>query len=225
MKKRLLEKIFFDQPVLYKIKRFVIEDVIWKMIMSGIFRMKPHPMPDVTANFAGRRVLIVACGPGDVTTGPSVSGASRVTAFDFSHIFAAKCAINRKEWNVYCGDASNIPHRDNKFDISVIYSSLHHIPVDAEKILGEMARVTRDQIIIVEGIVPAERILGRMLLLWWKIVDGGYHYYTLNELEDKINNLALRVKSSILFSPLKHMWLAVLDCHPANTSQGKLNNT
>ena len=213
MKKRLLEKIFFDQPILYKIKRFVIEDVIWQMILSGIFRMKPNPMPDITASFAGRRVLIVACGPGDVTTGPSIAGASQVTAFDFSHIFAAKCAINRKEWNVYCGDACNIPHRDNEFDISVIYSSLHHIPVDARGILGEMARVTRNKIIIVEGILPpSSKLLGRILLIWWRIVDGGYHYYTIDELKNIVSNLDLKIISSDLFSPIRHMWLGVLDC-------------
>jgi SAM-dependent methyltransferase len=212
MKKRLLEKIFFDQPALYKMKRFVIEDVIWKFILSRIFRLKLNPMPDITSKFAGQRVLVAACGPGDVTTGPPIIGASQVTAFDFSRTFATQCAIKRKDWHVYCSDVCNIPHRDNEFDISVIYSSLHHIPIDAQNILRELSRVTQKQIIIVEGLLPTKGLLRWLLLIWWRTVDGGYHYYTIDELKDKSNRLGLRLESSNLFSPIKHMWLGVLDC-------------
>jgi SAM-dependent methyltransferase len=221
VKKRILETIFFDQPNLYRIKRFVIEVLIWQVMLVRILGLKSNRMPDITSKFSGRRVLVAACGPGDVTTGPPIDGASQVTAFDLSLRFAAKCAQNNENWNVYCGDLCNIPHRDNEFDISVIYSSLHHIPVNAEKILGEIARVTGDQIIIVEGLLPSRGLLRWMLLVWWRIVDGGYHYYTLDELKGIINRLPLRMESSELFSPLRHMWLGVLDCRPSGSGTGK----
>lgn len=214
MKKRIHEKILFDHPVLYKIKGLIIEGLIWNIILGRIFRMKSNPLPDISGNFVGRRVLIASCGPNDSTIGPPIVGASKVTAFDLSYTFATKCATKRKDWNVYCGDVCNMPHRDKEFDISVIYVSLHHIPVDAQKILGEMARVTRERIIIVECLLPARGLLRRMLRLWYRITDGGHHYYTLDDLKDVFNRLGLQVISSYKFSPIKHMWLGVLNCHP-----------
>jgi len=253
MKKRLHEKLLFGHPVLYKLKRFIIEDLIWNLILCRIFRIKTNPVPDISAIFADRRVLVAACGPCDSTVGPPIVGASQVTAFDFSHTFATRCAMKKKDWNVYpvrkypvachrvipiftntgfntpcefsngiyCGDVCNMPHRDNEFDISVIYVSLHHIPVDVQKILGEMARVTRRQIIITECLLPARGLLRWMLRIWYRITGGGYHYYTFDELNDVFSALGIQVRSSYTFSPINHMWLGVLDCHPNGNTCGK----
>lgn len=211
-KQSVVEKLLFEHPLLYRLKRFIIEDIIWQVILCGIFRLKRNPLSDVSSKFSGRSVLVAACGPGDVTTGPRIVGAAQVTAFDLSRRFVESCAKKRKEWNVYCGDLCNIAHPDNTFDISVIYQSLHHIPVDAKNIFGELTRVTSDQIIVVESMVPSKGILRPLLLLWFKITDGGCHYYTLEELEKAVKHLGLRVKSSNLCSPIKHVWLGVIDC-------------
>jgi len=206
-----VERALFRHPRLYQIKRFLIEDLLWRFLLSGILRLDAHPLPDLRETFADRRVLVGACGPGDDITGPRVEGAAQVTAFDLSPGFARVCARRRPEWQVYCGDLLDIPHEDAAFDVSVLYSSLHHVPDDAARVLREVARVTRGRIVLLEGLVP-ERGLARLLLLvWYRLVDGGHHYYTEAELVERIERLDLRIESSGRHGPIRHMWLAELE--------------
>ena len=201
----------FGRPALYRLKQFVIEVVIWRVVLSGLFRLHPRPMPSLRETFVGRRVLVAACGPGHVFTGPPVEGADEVVAFDLSPHFAAACAQHQPQWHVYVGDVLRIPHPDKHFDVSVLYSALHHIPADAALVLAELARVTRDHVVLVEGIVPPTGLLRRALLLWYRFVDGGHHYYTREELDGCFQQLGLRPESAQLYSPLRHMLLAVLN--------------
>lgn len=211
VKSNFLERLLFGRPTLYRLKRFLIEVVIWRVILAGVCRMKPNAMPDLTALFAGRRVLLAACGPGDVMTGPAIDSAAQVAAFDLSPEFAASCAGRRPAWKVYCGDLFHLPHRPAQFDVSVLYSTLHHLPTDAAAALAELARITTGRIVIVEGVVPHAGLLRTALLLWYRLVDGGHHYYTLEELQGVFDRLGLIVESQGLYSPIKHMLLAVLD--------------
>jgi len=207
-----VERALFRHPRLYQIKRFLIEDVLWRFLLSGVLRLDAHPLPDLRETFAGRGVLVGACGPGDDITGPRIEGAARVTAFDLSPGFARVCARRRPEWHVYCGDLLDIPHADDAFEVSVLYSSLHHVPIDAARVLQEVARVTRERIVLLEGLVP-ERGVGRCLLLaWYRLVDGGHHYYTEAELVERVERLGLRIGSSGRHGPIRHMWLAELEC-------------
>src|SRR5262245_9124219 len=155
----IIEKLLFGRPTLYRIKRFLIAEVIWRLVLSGIFRMQPNPAPDLTRLFTGQCVLVAACGLGDVSTGPPISGAARVVAFDLSRQFAVACAQTRPDWQVYCGDLLSIPHRDNQFAVSVIYSTLHHVPTDAADVLAELGRITAGRIVLVEGVVPPSGLL------------------------------------------------------------------
>ncbi|MFQ5699044.1 MAG: class I SAM-dependent methyltransferase [Myxococcota bacterium] len=207
-----IERFLFARPSLYGVKRFLIEDVLWRGLLSGVFRMRAHPMPDGAALFRARDVLVAACGPGSPLTGPPVEGCARVTAFDRSPEFAARCARRRPDWQVYCGDLQSIPHADDRFEVSVLYSTLHHLPFDAGLALRELARVTRERIVVVEGVVPPRGLLRAALLSWYRLVDGGHHYYTLPELEGVCRELQLPIESQGLHSPIRHMWLAVLDC-------------
>jgi SAM-dependent methyltransferase len=207
-----IETLLFGRPALYRAKRFLIEVVLWRVVLAGIFRLKPNAMPDMTATFAGRRVLLAACGPGNASTGPLISRAAGVTAFDISPQFAVTCARSQPDWKVYCGDLLHLPHRNRAFDVSVLYSALHHLPMNAAEVLSELARTTDGQIVLVESVVPKEGLLRAALLLWYRLVDGGYHYYTLEELEGIFQRLGLAVQSKGLYSPIRHMLLAVLDC-------------
>ena len=207
----------FRHPRLYQIKRFLIEDVIWGFLLSRVFRLDSHPLPDLAAKYAGRQVLVGACGPGDDITGPPIVGAASVTAFDLSPGFAQVCARRRPEWSVFCGDLLAIPHADDAFEVSVLYSSLHHVPADAEEVLAEVARVTRGRIVLLEGLVPERGITRFLLLLWYRLVDGGHRYYTEGELLARIERLGLCVESSARYSPIRHMWLADLTPTPGGT--------
>lgn len=207
-----IERFLFARPSLYGVKRFLIEEVLWRGLLSGVLRMRLNPMPAGEALFRARNVLVAACGPGNPLTGPPIEGCARVTAFDRSPEFAIRCALLRPDWEVYCGDLQSIPHSDDRFEVSVLYSTLHHLPFDATVALRELARVTRERIVLVEGIVPSRGLLRAALLSWYRLVDGGHHYYTLSELEGVFEELELRVESMNLHGPIQHMLLAVLNC-------------
>jgi SAM-dependent methyltransferase len=205
-----IERVLFGAPALYRAKRFLIEVLLWRWILAGVFRLPANPLPNLASVFAGRRVLLAACGPGDVLTGPPITGAATVVAFDLSKAFVAACARCRPDWKVYAGDLLRIPHRDGSFDVAVLYSTLHHIPADAASVLRELGRVTAGCVVLVEGVVPASGLLRSALLLWYRLVDGGCHYYTRAELDESFARLGLPVESDGLYGPIRHMRLAVL---------------
>ncbi|HEY3244323.1 MAG TPA: class I SAM-dependent methyltransferase [Phycisphaerae bacterium] len=207
---RWIERVLFEHPLLYRFKRFVIERVIWDWILSGILRLSPNPLPEISEYVRGRRVLLAACGPGDVSTGPPIEAAADVVAFDLAPRFAAACRRHRPHWHVYCGDVTQIPCRSRTFDVAVLYSSLHHIPANAAKVLAELARVTHGRIIILEGVLPPHGALRHALRAWYALVDGGVHYYTRSELETAFQRLQLRPEHLSAHGPIRHMLLAVL---------------
>jgi ubiquinone/menaquinone biosynthesis C-methylase UbiE len=212
----LAERVFFENPLFYRAKCFVIETVIWKWVLAGAFGLEPNPMPEVGDLLRGKKVLIAACGPGDVSTGPSVDAATDVTAFDISPEFVEACRKNRPGWTVFVGDIVDIPYPADSFDVAVIYSSFHHIPIEASKVLRELSRVTRGKILIVEGLVPERGLLRRALLTWYAVVDGGVHYYTLAEMRGVFRDLGLEVETLTHHGPIKHMMLTVLRTRPSS---------
>jgi SAM-dependent methyltransferase len=206
----LPEKVLFGNPALYKLKCFVIETVIWKWLLCGVFRLKPRPLTGAEELFRDRRVLMAACGPGDVSTGPSVDSAAEVWGFDVSPAFVERCHKNRPTWKVCVADVLKLPFPDGEFDVSVIYSSLHHIPGSAELVLAELARVTRSRVMFLEGVVPERGVLRHILLLWYAIVDGGTHYYTRVEILNIADRLGLEVERITEHGPIGHMMFCVL---------------
>jgi len=205
-----LARFIFDRPALYRLKRFFVEVVIWRVVLSGLCRLRPHPFPDLSCQYEGRHVLVAACGPGTLLTGPPISEKARVCAFDLSPHFVSACAQRRPDWRVYAGDVLHIPHRDRSFDVTVLYSVLHHVSADAGVVLAELARVTASRIVVVEGVVPPVGWLRNALLAWYRVVDGGYRYYTRDQLLAAIQRLGLQVESEGLYGPIQHMWLGVL---------------
>jgi SAM-dependent methyltransferase len=210
----LPEKILFRNPALYKIKVFFIETVILKWLLCGLFRLKPRPLTETEELFRGRRVLLAACGPGDVSTGPIIDGAAEVYACDFSQSFANACRGNRPRWHVCVANVVKLPFVDGQFDVAAIYSSLHHISSSAESVLLELSRVTHGRIILLEGVVPEKGILRRLLLSWYSIVDGGVRYYTREEVLSIAARLGLEVERATQHGPIAHMMFGVLRTPP-----------
>jgi ubiquinone/menaquinone biosynthesis C-methylase UbiE len=208
--KSAAEKLLFSSPLVYRVKCFVIETIIWKWLLGGIFRLEQHPIDDTEALFGGKQVLLAACGPGDVSTGPSIESAAKVYAFDISPDFVRTCRIKRPRWNICLADALRLPYADGAFEVSVIYSALHHMSFGADLILAELARVTRSRIVILEGVVPQTGLRRRALLIWYRIVDGGVHYYTREEILAIADQLGLRVQRATQHGPINHMLFSVL---------------
>jgi hypothetical protein len=80
--------------------------------------------------------------------------------------------------------------------------------VGARAALAELARVTRGRLL--EGLVPEKGLQRALLLLWYRLVDGGCHYYTRDELVGAIRGLGLRIECSRRCGPVRHLWLAEL---------------
>jgi ubiquinone/menaquinone biosynthesis C-methylase UbiE len=208
--KSVAEKLLFSNPVLYRAKCFLIETVVWKWLLGGVFRLKQRPLGDTEPLFRAKQVLLAACGPGNTSTGPSIDSAAEVYAFDISQDFVTTCRTNRPHWKVCRADALKLPYADGAFEVSVIYSALHHIPARADLVLAELARVTRSRIVILEGVVPETGLLRRMLLIWYRLVDGGVHYYTREEILAIADQLGLRVQRATQHGPISHMMFSVL---------------
>jgi ubiquinone/menaquinone biosynthesis C-methylase UbiE len=150
-----------------------------------------------------------------VSTGPPVDSAADITAFDISEEFVESCKKNRPTWHVQVADVQKLPYANGEFDVCVIYSSLHHIPINARDVMAELGRVTRGRIVFFEGVVPERGFLRWMLLLWYKIMDGGCHYYTEEELRAIFEKLPLRVERLTRHGPIAHMLFGVLDVSDA----------
>jgi SAM-dependent methyltransferase len=206
----IAERALFDHPRLYRLKYFLIETVIWRWVFAGLLRREIRPVPAIDEVFRGKHVLLAACGPGDVSTGPPLDAAMRVAAFDVSHEFVAACRAKRPSWEVFAADVLQIPRPDRSYDVSAVYSSLHHIPAEVDAVLAELARVARERIVVVEGVVPQRGLLRRLLLVWYRLVDGGVRYYTRGELLGAAGRLGLQVERATLHGPIGHMLLLIL---------------
>ncbi len=205
-----LEQLLFGHPQFYRLKFLLVERLIWGRLLGGVCGMKARPFPDLARFYSGKRVLLAACGPGNVTTGPALDAAADVVAFDLSAEFARACRENHPDWEVFEGDIAAIPYPAGAFDVVALYSALHHIALPAEQVLRELARVSRGHVVVVEGVVPPRGALRASLLAWYALVDGGVRYYTRGELERAFACAGLRAESVSVHGPIEHMLLAVL---------------
>jgi ubiquinone/menaquinone biosynthesis C-methylase UbiE len=145
-----------------------------------------------------------------VSTGPPLDTAAAVVAFDVSEEFVAACRRQRPTWEVFQGNVLAIARPDRSCDVAAIYSSLHHIPAEAERVLAELARVARERIVILEGVLPERGLLRAALRVWYRAFDGGVRYYTRRELLAAAQRLGLTVERVSAHGPIGHMLLVVL---------------
>lgn len=114
---------------------------------------------------SGKKVLEVGCGLGADTRLFSKLGAY-ITSMDLSknNAFLTKKGLGLLDLNgnVACGDAENIPFKNNSFDIVYSFGVLHHTPKTQEAI-NELHRVLK----------PGGRCL---IMLYHK----GYQYYYIH---------------------------------------------
>ncbi|MCQ8893269.1 MAG: class I SAM-dependent methyltransferase [Methanolinea sp.] len=80
------------------------------------------------------------------------NGARHVALLDIAkgQLDSAKIRIIQKDINhldLFCGDAENLPFKDNAFDLGIIFMALHHFP-SHEKAVKEILRISHDVIFI-----------------------------------------------------------------------------
>jgi 2-polyprenyl-3-methyl-5-hydroxy-6-metoxy-1,4-benzoquinol methylase len=115
-------------------------------------------------DIGGRSLLEVCCGSGMMAEKFASAGAL-VTGIDLSFPAIAR-ARERAQRNCFAaqflaGDAERLAFADHSFDVVAVHDGLHHL-ANPERAIGEMARVARHGVLILE---PARAALTR-LAVW-----------------------------------------------------------
>lgn len=126
-----------------------------------------------------------------------------VTGIDISEAMLSVANKNNRYINVkfQVADATNLPFEDNSFDVSCISFALHDMPLTIrEKVLNEMARVTKPAglIVIVDYGLPSNR-LGRFLIYHFVRLYERYYYsgFIRSDIEGLLRKSGIEIKQEL----------------------------
>jgi ubiquinone/menaquinone biosynthesis C-methylase UbiE len=92
----------------------------------------------------GREVLDVGCGEGWLVRRLAEHGAARVVGADPLEVALARARAQDPDGSYVVAGAQALPFEDASFDATVMFNSLHHVPVEhMDAGLSEVARVLR----------------------------------------------------------------------------------
>lgn len=161
---------------------------------------------DKVVNFTeakiGSKILDVATGTGKQAFAFAKRGYD-VIGVDLSEVML-KVATKENRYgnlNFEVADATNLPFRDNGFDVSCVSFALHEMPLTIrEKALKEMVRVTKPEgmIVIVDYALPENRA-GRFLVYHFVRLWENKHYskFVKSDLDTLLTNLQVKVKEEL----------------------------
>lgn len=154
-----------DSPRLFHAFRFAL---------VGAQRETRRILGEEIAAEPGQRVLDVCCGIGEFA-GVVTAGYIGVDVNPRFVAHARRRFPDRRAWHFQAGDATRLPLPDNAVETSMCVNSLHHFADDAAvALLGEMRRVTRGRVIVVDADGTPRGLLRRALLA----LDRGAHMRT-----------------------------------------------
>ncbi|MYR07045.1 methyltransferase domain-containing protein [Gordonia sp. SID5947] len=130
-----------------------VYEQLWRPVFTRLFSLGGSGTADFDTALSAylarpgdRRILDVACGPGNYTRrfADGLSGDGRSIGIDFSPSMLAKAArTNATDRTSYIrADAHSIPFADNSFDTVTCLAALYLIP-DPLPVVDELLRVTR----------------------------------------------------------------------------------
>lgn len=152
-----------------------------------------------------KSVLCLGCGPSiqqphlelDLNLPKSLVG------IDLSYSFTRNIRKENPGEKFYflCGDAASIPYPDKEFDVSLIPFALHHISEDPYQFLSEVARVTRERIIIFDHIKSSQPAAKKIQETYWRLIDGGCNYQDADGWSRALKHLKVvkTVRTGLLF--------------------------
>jgi len=128
-------------------------------VMEFLRRGTRHKAMSLSGWRPGEQILDLCTGTGELALVFASQGAN-VVGTDIARGML-KRAVNkslgtRSAWAEM--DATHLAFADDTFDISALSLALHHMPVTVQlEVLGELRRVTRRRIVIIEPDVPVNR--------------------------------------------------------------------
>ena len=126
-----------------------------------------------------KRALDVATGAGWQALALKEAGFSEVVGVDVVSQRIAFCRQVHRESGVefQVMDGSNLTYPDNHFDCSVVSAALHDMPSPVKKrVLAELARVTKNRVIIFEPRTFENSILGFLYATIGEWLDESLHF-------------------------------------------------
>ena len=121
------------------------QDIYWRKKVANIIKNIPN----------NDKVIDVACGTGDLAIEINKKINKNITGIDFCYEMLKIAKKKTKELTFINGDATNLPLKDNSFDILTIAFGIRNIP-ERKKALKEFYRVLKKKgyLIILEFSIP-----------------------------------------------------------------------
>ncbi len=121
------------------------QDIYWRKKVANIVKKIPN----------NDKVVDVACGTGDLAIEINKKINKNITGIDFCYEMLKIAKKKTKELTFVNGDATNLPLKDNSFDILTIAFGIRNIP-ERKKALKEFYRVLKKKgcLIILEFSIP-----------------------------------------------------------------------
>lgn len=162
----IMEKIF-QYPILYNMK------------MQLCSLLNPHPNFNISNYLLNKKVLNVGCGPRNYYIDEKLP--SELVGFDMSPQFISTIQKNSNRGFYYVGSIQEIPFPDEYFNTTLMVSVLHHLSFEHSEIIKELARVTKEILIIYDHKLSSRTIERLIQSIYWEISDGGTKYNTEEE--------------------------------------------
>ena len=166
-----------------------------------IYRIRDQVV-DITDANKGSKILDVATGTGKQAFAFAKKGFD-VEGIDLSEEMLKVANRKNKFRNVRfkVADATDIPFKNNYFDISCISFALHETPSEIrKKILKEMVRVTKREgtIVIVDYSLPKNKIGKHLIYYFCKLYEIKYYQeFIKSDLESLLKKLGLKIEKEL----------------------------
>jgi len=162
---------------LLRLKDRILDNAIMFNIVRTFTDSRNHNLSMIKEALNSKKndkILDVGCGLGNfsrVTDGI-------YTGIDLNPSFVkfAKKNYSAKNKEFMVADATNLKFKDKSFDKSMFISMLHHFPdSDADKILRELQRLTKDYLVVLD-LIPSNR----MIVKFMYVMDRGSSIRPIN---------------------------------------------
>ena len=150
----------------------------------------------------GSRILDVATGTGKQAFAFAKKGYD-IIGIDLSEAMLKVANKNNKYRNVTfeVADATNLPFKDDRFDISCMSFALHDMPlVIRAKALKEMVRVTKRKgmIVIVDYGLPKNKIRRSLIYHFIRLYEGKYYLeFMKSDLGTLLRKTGIEIKEEV----------------------------